>query len=169
MAGSLNKVMLIDLYRQGKSIPDVASTVGAALSTVRYHLKAAGVLRSRADGVRTARHKLGCAWRGKTRDFSDEHRANISAARVAWAEKNARGTSAKQSGYVEFTRGENKGRSEHVVAMEARIGRRLRADEVVHHIDGDRSNNNIDNLALMTRAAHTRLHRREQRLSQGGN
>lgn len=162
MAGSLNKVML--LYTGGKSIPEVADETGLGRSTVRYHLKKAGILRSRADGVRMARHKLGNGMRGKTRVFSEEHKANISAARSAWGQENARGICQKPSGYIEYTRGEHKGRSEHVVLMEQRIGRRLCSDEVVHHIDGDRSNNDINNLALMTRAAHARLHRREERL-----
>jgi hypothetical protein len=49
--------------------------------------------------------------------------------------------------------------------MEARIGRRLLPDEVVHHIDGERANNNQNNLALMTRSAHTRLHRFEEAMA----
>lgn len=162
MAGSVNKVILIDLYQQGRSIPDVAAATGTAPSTVRYHLKAAGVLRSRADGVRLARHKLGSGLRGKRRaPFTVEHRRAISEARLA---ADSKGTSLKPNGYIEYTRGEHKGRSEHVVLMEQRIGRRLLPDEVVHHIDGNRSNNEINNLALMTRAAHARLHRREERL-----
>ena len=28
----------------------------------------------------------------------------------------------------------------------------------VHHIDGDKLNNDINNLAVMTRSAHSRLH-----------
>ena len=48
--------------------------------------------------------------------------------------------------------------------MESFIGRKLKNTEVVHHIDGDSTNNDIDNLALMTAAAHTRLHRYEDYL-----
>jgi hypothetical protein len=162
MAGSVNKVILVELYQQGKSIPDVAATTGAALSTVRYHLKAAGVLRSRAEGVRLAGDKLGSGMRGKRRIFSASHKQAISSAKRAAP---AKGISLKPNGYIEFTRGENKGRGEHVVIMEQRIGRRLRTDEIVHHIDGNRSNNDDNNLALMTRAAHMRLHRREKRIS----
>ena len=162
MAGSVNKVILIDLYCQGRSIPDVAAETGKSPSTVRHHLKAAGVLRSRAEGIRLARHKLGSGMRGKARSFTDAHRLAISRARL---DADAKGVSTKSSGYVEYTRGENKGRSEHVITMERRIGRRILPDEVVHHVDGNRSNNHINNLALMTRAAHARLHRREERLA----
>jgi HNH endonuclease len=165
MAGSVNKV--IGLYQSGKSIPDVAAAVGISRSTVRYHLAKASALRSRADGVRLAREKLGSGFRGKSRVFTPAHCQAISDGRNKWAEENAIGTSNKQSGYVEITRGEHKGRSVHVVIMEQRIGRRLKPDEVVHHIDGNRSNNSDDNLALMTRAAHTRLHQREKRFTKG--
>jgi len=105
--------------------------------------------------------------RGKTRKFTDKHCEAIRNARVKWADNHAVGTSAKANGYVEYTRGDHKGRRVHDVLMEQRIGRRLLPDEVVHHIDGNRSNNSIDNLALMTRAAHSRLHRFEDHL--GGN
>lgn len=165
MAGSVNKVLIVEMYSAGQSIPDVATAVGMARSTVRARLKEAGVLRTRGDGVRLARHKLGSGSRGKSRTFSEGHKAAISIGRNEWAEKFATGLSLKPSGYVEYTRGPNKGRSVHVVTMEERLGRRIRRDEVVHHIDGIRSNNDINNLALMTRAAHTRLHRREDSLA----
>lgn len=165
MAGSINKC--IDLYRSGKSIPEVSEITGLARSTVRYHLKKDGVLRSRSEGVRLASHKIAAANTGKRRAFSAAHCAAIKRHRTAWGEANSVGTSLKPSGYVEYTRGQHKGRSVHVVLMEERIGRRLLSDEVVHHIDGDRANNVIENLALMTRAAHTRLHRREERMQKG--
>jgi hypothetical protein len=37
---------------------------------------------------------------------------------------------------------------EHRLVMEAELGRYLLPREVIHHIDGDRSNNEIDNLML---------------------
>lgn len=44
---------------------------------------------------------------------------------------------------------------EHRLVMEEKIGRRLQPGEVVHHIDGVRSNNHPDNLELFSsNAAH---------------
>ena len=47
---------------------------------------------------------------------------------------------------------------EHILVMEKYIGRYLTKEEVVHHKDGNRQNNAIDNLQLLTRGAHTSLH-----------
>ena len=50
----------------------------------------------------------------------------------------------------------------HRLIMENYIGRYLTRDEVVHHKDGNKSNNDISNLELMTNAEHSRLHAKEQ-------
>jgi len=38
--------------------------------------------------------------------------------------------------------------AEHILVIEKKIDRYLQGDECIHHIDGNRSNNNIDNLIL---------------------
>jgi hypothetical protein len=42
--------------------------------------------------------------------------------------------------------------------MESILGRRLRSDEIVHHKDENKKNNEPGNLELMTRAEHARHH-----------
>lgn len=48
---------------------------------------------------------------------------------------------------------------EHILKVENSLGRELTPDEVVHHIDENRSNNNLNNLLVLTRSEHTLLHR----------
>lgn len=48
---------------------------------------------------------------------------------------------------------------EHVRLIELQVGRRVLPGESVHHVDGDRRNNSINNLQLMERGDHSRLHR----------
>jgi len=49
-----------------------------------------------------------------------------------------------------------KERVSHLVLINA--GFAIGPDEVVHHIDGNPQNNNISNLKIMTKSAHTKLH-----------
>lgn len=42
--------------------------------------------------------------------------------------------------------------------MSAHLGRLLAPEELVHHIDGDRTNDVLDNLEITTRQEHPRLH-----------
>lgn len=49
----------------------------------------------------------------------------------------------------------------HRALMEAHIGRPLRSDEIVHHINGVRDDNRIENLQLVTRGEHINIHRAE--------
>jgi hypothetical protein len=53
---------------------------------------------------------------------------------------------------------EGKTKDEHRLVMEAYIGRKLSSDEVVHHINGDKADNRVENLVIMTRSEHTKLH-----------
>lgn len=46
----------------------------------------------------------------------------------------------------------------HRRVMEDHLGRTLTADEIVHHIDGNKTNNDITNLKLETRSSHMKVH-----------
>lgn len=57
-------------------------------------------------------------------------------------------TSAKRDGYI----------LEHRMVLEDAIGRPLRSDEVVHHINGDKRDNRLSNLTILTNSEHAALH-----------
>jgi hypothetical protein len=47
---------------------------------------------------------------------------------------------------------------EHRLVMEKFIGRYLDPRELVHHIDGNKKNNSIDNLKIVSMSEHRRIH-----------
>lgn len=47
---------------------------------------------------------------------------------------------------------------EHRYVMEKYLGRKLKSDEHIHHIDENKLNNSISNLTIMSNSAHKKLH-----------
>jgi hypothetical protein len=89
--------------------------------------------------------------------LSKEHKNSISRGlKKYWDKKGRKGTVGK-NGYM--TRGSHSTREyEHRRVVEDFLGRSLKKNEVIHHKDGDRLNNDISNLVLMTKREHARLH-----------
>ena len=48
---------------------------------------------------------------------------------------------------------------EHREVMEKHLGRKLKPNEHVHHIDGNPRNNAIDNLMLVSASEHAKIHK----------
>lgn len=53
---------------------------------------------------------------------------------------------------------------EHTAVMQEYLGRRLTSDEVVHHIDGDKTNNALSNLVVLTVEEHNQCHGHAEQL-----
>lgn len=56
---------------------------------------------------------------------------------------------ARMGGYV----------CEHILVAEKKLGRPLRPDEITHHLNEDKTDNRPENIEVMTRAEHVRLHK----------
>ena len=61
---------------------------------------------------------------------------------------------AQSSGYIK----------EHRLVMEVELGRYLTADEIVHHINRDKSDNRPENLEVVSMAEHRRIHNIEDKI-----
>lgn len=68
-----------------------------------------------------------------------------------------------ENGYRVLSLGDGVGIKEHIKIMQDHIGRKLKANEVVHHRNGIRDDNRLRNLQLLTRGEHSRLHREKEK------
>ena len=131
--------LAINAYHSGQSARTVQKTFGIPITSLLRACRAAGVP-IRASGCSGLRRDLHPTWRGGffidtdgyTRTYDPNH---------PWPRK---------SGYV----------FEHVRVMELNLNRRLAPFESVHHKDHNKQNNELANLELTTRSAHSKHHRR---------
>ena len=63
-----------------------------------------------------------------------------------------------RKGYVSITPEHKRRVLVHRYVMENHIGRKLKPKEDVHHINGNKEDNEIENLQLLSHSDHTRLH-----------
>jgi hypothetical protein len=73
------------------------------------------------------------------------------------------GVSKGTHGYLMLTSGPHarKFKLQHRDLMERHLGRKLGSDEIIHHKNGDKTDNRIANMEIMTRADHMAEHRVE--------
>ena len=75
------------------------------------------------------------------------------------------GIKKRSDGYLRYS---DSDKYVHRSVMEKHLGRKLDSNEVVHHIDGNTSNNDINNLKIFTNSEHRKLHVKSQKKDERG-
>lgn len=96
-----------------------------------------------------------CQQCGKTFDHSEKTRVYCSRSCAGFSKTKNR---MMNTGYRTAYRGGGKMALEHRLVMEQHLGRELRPDEVVHHKDENKLNNDISNLEILSRREHRLKH-----------
>jgi hypothetical protein len=156
----MNKItpaLLHELYTQSdKSGLQVAKELGIGRTTLGRYLKKFGIPMKNLSEIMTGRK------------LSPEHKAKVvKTLRNGSQNENPNwkgGRTTTSQGYVWIKSNEhpNKNRQgyvlEHRLVIEKKLGRYLEKSEHVHHINGVKTDNRIENLKIVTRSEHTTIH-----------
>lgn len=66
------------------------------------------------------------------------------------------------NGYLRERIGVGKYKYTHRIAYENFLGRSLMRNEVIHHKNGDKTDNRLENLELLTLSQHTKIHNKRR-------
>ena len=177
----ISKEKLIEEYvKKEKSMHQIAKEQGISVGAVYNYTKRYGI-ESRHKLTKGAREKISKANKGnsyaKGAIRSEETRRKMSEAKKGIFLKPSKyggHVKQKKDGYKKVYVPEHPNATkdgyvmEHTLVVEESIGRYLREDEVVHHINKIRNDNRIENLKLMTTSEHCSFHMKERWMQKKG-
>lgn len=129
---SVDLSVISSWWHEGNTAEEMARKVGSSTQPIKTALKRLGLARpaKRRPGVGSGAKNS--AWKG--------------------------GRLLRNDGYVLLWRPDGRHVLEHRVVMASALGRPLTTREVVHHRDGNKSNNALENLELTNPVDHGRTH-----------
>jgi hypothetical protein len=99
-----------------------------------------------------------CGKPAATRGMCNAHYIRLTRYGRLESVKNAYGTGGMRPDGYKYVSHKGRRILEHRLVMELHLGRRLESREVVHHINGVRADNRLENLSLTTHSDHGRHH-----------
>lgn len=159
-----NKEELNKFYSLGYSMKDIADSLGMSVGKIHkyfviYEIKPRKYLNEKAKKKISVANKNNTHFKGYK--HTEEAKEKM---RIAKLKKGVGYKKTRSDGYVsiyfpDHPKSNKDGMiMEHDLVMECFIGRWLEDDEVVHHKNKKRNDNRIENLELMTKREHARLH-----------
>ena len=161
----LNKEISCLYLRDKMPMHTVSDTLGISVGTVYNRIKEMGIKTRRigdypvSKNVLEANKRNGLINRGKKRTIEQRKRISKALFKGGIGHKKKRSDGYIQVYFPDHPRSTRDGYiMEHILVMEASIGRHLAADEVVHHKNFKRDDNRLSNLQLMTKHTHMSYH-----------
>lgn len=159
-----DKDKLVSLYLMGYSMKEIGKELGYSTGKIHKYFRIYNIkTRNWGSNNEYARKKMSEKAKGKKyalgRKATIEQRVHLSMVKSGGI-----GKKDLHKGYIrlyfpDHPKSDKWGYIlEHDLIMECSIGRWLTKDEVVHHKNGIKNDNRIENLQLLTRKEHSRLH-----------
>ncbi len=105
--------------------------------------------------------------RGRCKYCSVECRNKAHGDKIAGGKnKSWKGGRGLDNGYISIRIGKRQRKREHVLIAEKVLGRKIKKGEVIHHINGIKSDNRNRNLIICTNSYHVYLHNKMAKLYQ---
>lgn len=172
---SIHIPTILEALDNGESLRMISAKIGIERTTLTKKLKQAGIktpTKEESAKLTWKNHKHPLAGRnGKSspsygRKMSPETREKMKDiwAKVALQKRKYR--KQHTHGYILVYAPDNPAADhtgyvlEHRLVMENHIGRCLIPNEIVHHLNGDKTDNRVENLKLVTRSEHAKIHKK---------